>query len=191
MRLPPAVLLDFDGTLLDSKPFNAAISQANWAKATENGQETTSVIPMSQVMPIYAHLATPMPGAEALMQFLEQKEIPFGICSNNHRQIIEAWTEHLSWNIRCFATPDDGYPPKPMPDLYLAGLQKLEIEASLRREVWVIEDSKTGLRAAKASGTIPVFVGDDDHSEAVRSMGVKFQFRNLSQLVEHLEGGAK
>ena len=66
--------------------------------------------------------------------------------------------------------------PKPFPDVYLYALEQLQLRAN---QVLVIEDSPTGVQAAKAAGLIVVgFLGaahiHDGHAEKLQDLGADF-----------------
>jgi len=79
--------------------------------------------------------------------------------------------------------------PKPSPDVYLFALEKLGLSP---HETLVVEDSVTGILAAKAAGIQSVgFLGathiHDDHGQQLWDAGADFVVPNAAGLAEVLK----
>jgi HAD superfamily hydrolase (TIGR01509 family) len=100
--------------------------------------------------------------------------VRLGVASNSRRAWVTGNLERLGldgWHcIRCF---DDVGRPKPAPDVYLAVIECLGVGP---HEAIAVEDSSSGLQAAKAAGLFCVAVPgsltpDADYSEADLVLG--------------------
>lgn len=101
----------------------------------------------------YETLVMPMPGVVAFLDRLRTAGTPMAIASSNERDVIEetALRLGLAGYFDAVATRDD-VPPgriKPCPDIYLLAAQGLRTAPSA---CLAIEDSPTGIAAAKAAG---------------------------------------
>lgn len=94
----------------------------------------------------------PVPGVAAVLDALDQRGVPFCVASNGNRAKVDFTLGHTGLLPR-FAgrlfTADDVQHPKPAPDLFLHAARCLG--ADPLRTV-VVEDTPTGVTAAKAAG---------------------------------------
>lgn len=102
---------------------------------------------------VYDSLAMPIPGVVALLDRLKAAGIPMAIASSNERDVIGETAARLGLDayFGSVATKDD-VPLgriKPCPDIYLHAARGLGIAPD---ECLAIEDSPTGIAAAKAAG---------------------------------------
>ena len=101
---------------------------------------------------IYDVLAQPIPGIRELIEQLIERRIPLAIASSGFRRDIESALRRLDLlaYFPIIACGDD-VPGrlKPHPDVYLLAAKLLEYDPS---ECIVLEDSDTGMAAAKAAG---------------------------------------
>jgi HAD superfamily hydrolase (TIGR01509 family) len=104
-----------------------------------------------------AKSAEPMPGAVALLAALARAEVPVGLVSNARRRFVEPALRaaDLSDAFAVVITADDVTRPKPAPDPYLAGAAAL---GAAPETCAVLEDSPTGLAAARAAGALTIGV---------------------------------
>lgn len=95
--------------------------------------------------------AKPMPGAVDLLEHLAQQRIPCAIVSNSPRPMVEPLIIAHGWQSYFvqILTVEMVRNPKPQPDLYLLALERLALCAD---EAVVLEDSPTGVMAARAAG---------------------------------------
>lgn len=93
----------------------------------------------------------PMPGARALIAALTQAEIPFALCSNSPRRVVDAALRGSGLTTAFAATiaGDEVAHGKPAPDPYLAAAAALGVPAA---GCVAIEDSPTGATSARAAG---------------------------------------
>ncbi|MEV6974887.1 HAD family phosphatase [Kitasatospora sp. NPDC093806] len=174
-----AVLLDMDGTLVDTEDF---WWQAEATLFAELGYELTAedraqVVggPMSRVID---HLLAStgvdlspadltvlinqrfvdllgggvplMPGAERLLNTLAAHGVPAALVSASHRHIIDIVLRSLGAEHFAFSVAGDEVPrTKPHPDPYLEAARRLGADPA---RCVVVEDAPTGVRAAEAAG---------------------------------------
>lgn len=90
------------------------------------------------------------PGAEALVR-LVSAAMPAGVCSGSRRDVVQGMLAAggLAVYMRTVVTHEDVREPKPAPEGYLLAAARLGVPAG---GCAVIEDSPTGIRAARAAG---------------------------------------
>ena len=177
-----AVLLDMDGTLVDS----GAAVEATWrAWARDNGLDPATVLAVChgpdaattvrRFLPgigaaelarhVAAHLerecadidgVIPAPGAPELVAWLDERRLPWGVVTNAHLRLARARLGAAGIEAPVIVSFDDVERGKPHPDGYLLGVRRLGVEP---RRVAGVEDSAPGLEAARAAGTLVVAVG--------------------------------
>ncbi len=98
-------------------------------------------------------------GAEEFFDYLVEKKIPFTIATGANQSNVDFYFEvfHLDkWFDYSKVVFDDGYlPGKPDPTVYLKACEKLNVNPS---DCIVIEDSITGVKAAKAAKVKDIYV---------------------------------
>ena len=98
-----------------------------------------------------------LPGVLELRDAARAAGLRVAIASNSNREWVMAHLQprglDTGWD--CIRTRDDVSRPKPEPDLYLAVLDCLRVEAA---QAVAIEDSPHGVAAAKAAGLVCVAV---------------------------------
>lgn len=100
------------------------------------------------------------PGLTELLPYLQEHEIPYAIASSSKRETIDAYLE-IEGLTDQFPVIMDGsqvVKGKPNPEIFLKAAVLLDRDPS---EVLVLEDSRSGIKAAKAGGFIAGFVYDD------------------------------
>ncbi|MFE2727397.1 HAD family hydrolase [Kitasatospora sp. NPDC059327] len=174
-----AVLLDMDGTLVDTENFwwqaEASLFAELGYTLDENDRSHVVGGPMSRVIDYL--LATTgvdlapadltvlinqrfvdllgggvplMPGAERLLNTLAAHGVPAALVSASHRHVIDIVLRSLGAHHFAFTVAGDEVPrTKPHPDPYLEAARRLGAEPS---RCVVVEDAPTGVRAAEAAG---------------------------------------
>jgi HAD superfamily hydrolase (TIGR01509 family) len=101
--------------------------------------------------------AEPMPGARELVAALAAAGRPMALVSNSPRDWVDAVIapSGLAPRFDAILTPDDGLAHKPAPALYLAACRSLGAEPS---HSVALEDTATGIAAAKAAGLVVIGV---------------------------------
>lgn len=100
------------------------------------------------------------PGVAPLLAWLRQRDLAFALATNSEaryaaeclrRAGIDGW-----FNIA--VTRDQVASGKPAPDVFIEAARRLGVAC---RDCLVLEDSETGLRAARAAGAIPLLIQAD------------------------------
>lgn len=182
---PQAVLLDMDGTLVDTEGFWWAAEVSVFAEfGHELNEEQRRVVvggPMSRsaaylIASTGADIALPelttrlntrfeelvdgnvplMPGARRLLTELAAHDVPTALVSASHRRIIDRVLRSLGPEFFHLSVAGDEIPrTKPHPDPYLHAAAALGADP---RRCAVVEDTLTGVTAAEAAGCAVVAV---------------------------------
>lgn len=179
---PAAVLLDMDGTLVDS---HGAVESAWTTWAIENGLDVDEVIafchgrtgeatirrfrPDLSESEIEADDQLQLerecadldgvriaPGAHDLLAWFDEAGIPWAVVTNAPRQLADARLGATGITPTTLVCVDDVEQGKPAPDSYLRGAALLSVDPA---NCIAVEDSASGLPAAQAAGTRTVAVG--------------------------------
>jgi HAD superfamily hydrolase (TIGR01509 family) len=104
-----------------------------------------------------AHGAPPLPGAVELVQALRDAGTPVGLASNSTRGFVERTLglAGLSDVFDAVVAADEVARPKPEPDVYLEAARLLGVPAG---RCAALEDSHTGVTAARAAGMLVIGV---------------------------------
>jgi beta-phosphoglucomutase len=106
---------------------------------------------------IHAEGIPRMPGVEALLRLMRQRALPFALATNSDgpyaRVCLERGGLHEAFPV--IVTRDQVAKGKPEPDVFLEAARRLGVEPS---QCIVLEDSATGLLAARAAGAHPVLI---------------------------------
>lgn len=91
------------------------------------------------------------PGIHRFMKELMEAGIKIGVCTTSNEQAAKAITERVLSDIKfeIVLAGDVVEKKKPDPEIYNLGLAKLGLKTD---EAFVVEDSKNGVKAAKAAG---------------------------------------
>ncbi|MEU9141465.1 HAD family phosphatase [Streptomyces sp. NPDC048404] len=174
-----AVLLDMDGTLVDTEGFwwdvevavFAALGHAlddSWRHVVVGGPMTRSAgflieatgadITLPEVSVLLndgfeeriGHALPLMPGAARLLAELAAHEIPTALVSASHRRIIDRVLGAIGSHFFALTVAGDEVErTKPFPDPYLLAAARLGAEPA---RCAVIEDTSTGVASAEAAG---------------------------------------
>ena len=121
---------------------------------------------------------TPMPGVLAVLEALDEAQIPCAVASNSDR----VWVDNvlditgLIGRFRVIATADEVEHPKPAPDVYLLAAGRLGVPPE---RCAAFEDSPRGLAAAHAAGMFTVAVPT--------ALTRHFAFEQAHHIVDSLE----
>ena len=179
---PAAVLFDNDGLTLDTE---GAWTRAETALFARYGQTFTpehkrsllGTSPVESAAKLEAMLGRPgpalsaelydlaleevglgvdpMPGALALLDALARAGVPVALVSNSRRGFVERGlrASGLDGAFAVIVSSDDVPRPKPAPDAYLAAAAALSADPA---DCAVLEDSPTGVTAARAAGALTI-----------------------------------
>jgi HAD superfamily hydrolase (TIGR01509 family) len=180
MPLPAAVIFDNDGLLLDteqawtraevilfarrgreftleSKRYILGSSRAVAARKLEQlldlpgeGEALRDEL-QALVMDEVLRGAPPMPGAVELVAEFRGRGVPVGLASNSLREFVDRALRVSGMEGAFDATlaGDEVAAPKPAPDVYLGVAERLGVAP---RDCTALEDSHTGVAAARAAG---------------------------------------
>jgi HAD superfamily hydrolase (TIGR01509 family) len=170
-----AVLLDMDGTLVDS---DAAVERAWRAWAAEHGAEPEAVLEAAHGNPARDTLRRLLPeigpeeledeaarqlaretgdvsdvvpavGADALLAALERLGLPWAVVTSSGRGLAEARLRAARLRPPLVVTFDDVRAGKPDPEGYLRAARLLGVDPA---RALVVEDSPPGVAAGRAAG---------------------------------------
>lgn len=98
-----------------------------------------------------------MPGLPRLLDFLDTKGIPMGICTSSAPRVVTTVLrrDRLAERFGFVLTSEDITRGKPDPEIYLKAAERFGVEPA---EMLVLEDSEAGVGAADAAGAFPVAV---------------------------------
>ncbi|MCB5284223.1 MAG: HAD family phosphatase [Candidatus Cloacimonetes bacterium] len=213
-----AVIFDLDGTLIDSMGLwrqvdrdflhkrglavprdlfhhlpsgNSFIQTAQYFKDRFGLPDSAEAIMAEWTQMVGWHYANSVklkPGAKKLVEKLNAKGVPLGLGTSNSRELAEKVLVQTGiWNyFVSVVTGDQQLLGKPWPDIYLKGSQELDLEPA---DIIVVEDTLTGIQAAKAAGMRAVAIYDPDSEEfqpRIRAMADAFahNYIELSELLE-------
>ena len=106
----------------------------------------------------------PMPGAIELIAALRERGVPLGLATNSGREFATRALRSagLDASFDAVVSAEDVERPKPAPDVYLAAAARLGADPAA---CVALEDSETGVAAARAAGMtvvgVPSFTGID------------------------------
>ncbi|MCB1539048.1 MAG: HAD hydrolase-like protein [Rhodospirillales bacterium] len=184
--VPPALLFDWDNTLIDTFPVifaghntvRRALGEPEWTADQARGiirLAAKDAFPLwykdrareaEQVYVDYVrarHLdtLTVFDGSRDLLRYLHETGIPAGIVSNKRGEFLRAELDALGWSsyfgVVIGADDIDG-PAKPDPAGVLMALDRLKLIGDARAAAWFCGDTEADLQAAAAAGVKPVFI---------------------------------
>ena len=189
---PQALLLDLDGTLVDSEPihrrgYRAFFAHRGWDVpdlSLFTGRRAEDVFateagPWSGLDPVALHAEvlpfvpldppTPVPGARDLLLAARAAAVPVAIVTSAGPDWVErSLVEGLGVTdvVDLVVTAEDVVDGKPDPSGYALAVERLSVEAS---EVVAVEDSPAGVRAALGAGVRRVVAVHTTHAAALLS----------------------
>jgi HAD superfamily hydrolase (TIGR01509 family) len=116
-------------------------------------------------------------GAPELVERLRRR-VPIALASNTRRALVDRILAHTPFaeSFGAIATGDE-VPPKPAPDVYLLACRRIEVEPA---SAVAVEDSPTGVRAARAAGLACIGVPSDSDHPLIEA---DFQVESLTELL--------
>ncbi|HLT09367.1 MAG TPA: HAD family phosphatase [Micromonosporaceae bacterium] len=207
------VLLDLDGTLLDSEPthraaFESMFTGRNWDVDPDvytlfTGRRARDVFtstpgpwagedPDALVAEVLDHLAEsevppePVDGAPALIRDWHARGVPIALVTSATRLWAEYAVEEILGVRECFSalvTWEDVTHGKPHPAPFIAGCRALHVDPA---EATAVEDSVAGVTAAVAAGIgrVVAVTATTDHQQ-LRAAGAHQVVDSLDELSAH------
>ena len=191
-RMPAAVIFDNDGLTLDTEHTWTRAETALYARygtqfTLDHKREMLGTSGAKSALAMERHLGQPgrgrelnvelrelvhselagngvepMPGVRELLRALRERGVPVGLATNSGREFATRALRAagLLDNFDAVVSAEDVERPKPAPDVYLAAAAALGAEPSA---CVALEDSETGVAAARAAGMtvvgVPSFPG--------------------------------
>lgn len=182
---PKALLIDMDGTIVDSLPmlFEAYCSFLNQFGQTGTSQEFQSLIGPSLpevvallkkryliesevdlteiyqqgLIEAYRHKVRPFPFVREVLTYAKARDFKLALISSAEKHLVEACLEGLAFSFffDAIITKQKDLRSKPAPDLYLAALDVLQIDSAA---ALAIEDAPSGVAAATAAGVFTLWI---------------------------------
>ncbi|HEX9447322.1 MAG TPA: HAD family hydrolase [Dongiaceae bacterium] len=184
LRLPRAILFDWDNTLVDSwAVIHAALNHtlgemghAIWSRADIESRVRSSLRdsfpmlfgadwPKAEKLfydffgAIHLRHLTPLPGAQELLEHLSDRGIYLAVVSNKRGAFLRKEAAHLGWDrhFAVLAGAGDAARDKPAREHVDLALQAAA-GVSAGPEVWFVGDTDIDLNCAQNAGCIPVLV---------------------------------
>jgi HAD superfamily hydrolase (TIGR01509 family) len=198
-----AVLLDMDGTLVDS---DASVERAWRAWADQEGVPMELLLPRLHGSPAgitiralqpqydddaidratqfqlglqYDDLADlrALPGAHELLATLDKFGLPWAVVTSADRKLAKARLGAVGIEPPVLVTIEDTARGKPFPDPYLLAAERLGVDP---RRCLVVEDSQPGIDAGHAAGA---------QVAALRGLKAELSIASLTELSDRLPAG--
>lgn len=209
-KRPIAVLLDFDGVLVDSMPIHLRAWEEAYFEMFQSKLQSSEVNQLIGRSSAYIanYLCTKqhsswrapalvekkakkvqnyfgevplLPGAREFCEKLHELAIPFGIVSNAARAFIEGILQSCRLDVPFFFGIEDYTRPKPHPDPYLMGARQLQIQFSEYYRILTFEDSTHGLKAARQAFTTAIGIASQHEPKILLEAGAVKTFSNLAE----------
>lgn len=155
------LMADKLGFSMNDKAYDAfigrsAVSQWQYAVDTFDLDKPAKVLAQEQIAMFMEQLdipgkATPSPGLDVILKFIEKRCLLSGLASSNDRPVVEKIVRLLGLEkyLKAVVSADDAARAKPAPDVFLLAAQKIGVSPD---RCLVVEDASNGIRAAKAAG---------------------------------------
>jgi beta-phosphoglucomutase-like phosphatase (HAD superfamily) len=155
------LMADKLGFSMNDKAYDAfigrsAVSQWQYAVDTFDLDKPAKVLAQEQIAMFMEQLdipgkATPSPGLDVILKFIEKRCLLSGLASSNDRPVVEKIVRLLGLEkyLKAVVSADDAASAKPAPDVFLLAAQKIGVSPD---RCLVVEDASNGIRAAKAAG---------------------------------------
>jgi HAD superfamily hydrolase (TIGR01509 family) len=198
-----ALLLDMDGTLVDS---DAAVERAWLTWAAEHGLAIADLLPRlhgspadSTIRALLPHLdddaldraaqhqldlqyddladVHAMPGAPELLATLDRLHVPWAVVTSADRRLAKARLGAAGIDPPLLVTIEDSARGKPFPDPYLVAARRLGVDPA---RCLVVEDSQPGIDAGHAAGA---------RVAALRGLTAELSITSLAELTDQLVAG--
>ncbi|MEO3471531.1 HAD family hydrolase [Roseomonas sp. CAU 1739] len=215
MKVPAAVLWDWDNTLVDGwaaieaglaatfRAFGMPVWNRAEVLANVRGSlrdtfpgmfgadwERARDIFYAEVTACHLAVVAPMPGAVAAVA-AAARVAPQGVVSNKQGPLLRAEAAHLGWVARFGALvgAGDAAADKPDPAPMLMALEAMGLRPS--PGIWYVGDTALDMQAARRAGFVAVLLGDAGHDGGVAAAAPDLQFSHGDDLAQALLSLAK
>ena len=211
MQPPALVIFDCDGVLVDSEPVSHAVLQSLLAERgvmltleetierfmghsmtrTLALVEKLTSVPPTEFLPVfraatYQAFALDLSTVAGVADLLARMRIPYCVASNGPREKMTL-TLGKTGLLHCFAgkmfSADDVEKPKPAPDLFLHAARSMGASPAT---CVVVEDTPTGVRAARAAGMSALGFAAMTPAQRLLDAGAAGTFTSMSSLPDLL-----
>jgi HAD superfamily hydrolase (TIGR01509 family) len=128
----------------------------------------------------------PLPGAHELLEYLDERHVPWAIATSSRRAQVAASVAALQLTRQPSIVDGSAVAhAKPAPDLLLRAARELDVEPT---GCWCVGDSTWDMRAAVAAGMIAIGVtqGAAVDAAALRAAGARITLKGLQELLAGL-----
>lgn len=215
MTPPPAILWDWDNTLVDGwaaieAGLNAtfrAFGMPEWDRTTVLGRVRGSLrdtfpgmfgtdwerardIFYAEVKARHLAVVNPMPGA-VLAIAAAARVAPQGVVSNKQGPLLRAEAAHLGWagHFGALVGAGDAVADKPDPAPLLMALESMNVRPA--PEIWYVGDTALDMQAARRAGFRAVLLGDASHDGGIATAAPDLHFASGEVMAAALLGLAK
>ena len=135
---------------------------------------------------IEEHGVDPKPGAQELLAYLNQKNIPAALASSSPRERIAAYLTPLGLYsfFRVICSGHEVPHGKPEPDIFLHAAAQLDLDP---KNCMVLEDSPAGILSAHRAGCMPMMIPDLDGPDEETKKLLYAQGDSLLDVIDLLE----
>jgi phosphoglycolate phosphatase len=217
IRHPRAILFDWDNTLVDSwatihEALNflmRAMDKPEWSMAEtrervrlslreafpplfgERWEEAREVY-LGRFRAIHLERLTPLPGREAMLRALAEREIYLGLVSNKTGELLRREVAQLGWSgfFGSIVGAGDAPADKPASEPVHLALSPSGVAAGA--EVWFVGDTAVDMECALNSGCVAVLLGDaappEEFAREFARFAPQLSFADEADLFRSLEG---
>ena len=212
LRLPDAVFWDWDGTLTDSYEFlndahNHTLQALGFPLFKDGeyrnyfGHPRDVLYPAiykdkaAQAVDIFgayvienSHKVKTVEGAEEILGFFHERNMPMGIVSNKKANLIQEEIKHLGWEhfFSVLVGSGDADTDKPSSAPLILALEKAKIDRE-NNNIWYIGDTENDLACAQNAGCMSLFMtGDTNTAQLIKTYDPLISFERYSQLKDIL-----
>jgi len=213
LRLPRAILFDWDNTLVDSwatihEALNflmRAMGQLEWSLAETRERVRLSLretfpilfgerweeaqgIYLDKFREIHLDRLCPLPGREAMLRALAEQSLYLGVVSNKTGELLRREVARLGWSafFKSVVGAGDAVADKPACDPVHLALEGSGVVAG--EEVWFVGDTSVDMECAINSGCVPVLLDNGALPEEFARFAPRFSFADEASLFRALEG---
>jgi phosphoglycolate phosphatase len=217
IRHPRAILFDWDNTLVDSwrtihdalNFLMRAMAKPEWSLAETRERVRLSLreafpplfgerweeardIYLNQFRAIHLERLTPLPGREAMLRALAEREVYLGVVSNKTGELLRREVAQLGWSgfFGSIVGAGDAPADKPASEPVHLALSPSGVPAGA--EVWFVGDTAVDMECAQNSGCVAVLLGNAESPEEFAREFARFapqvSFADGADLFRSLEG---